>query len=90
MEAHTEMRSKFGDLDVYVIGLQSDAFMGLGSLKEMMDHFLHLMGAHVSSEENILFPYLRQNLSPEKFQLIQEKIREFDNIAAQSLLGAAL
>lgn len=93
MEEHTEMRSKFGDLDFYVVGLQSKGVKSeegqLENVRLMMDHFLLLMGMHVSNEENILFPYLRQNLSQDKFDFVQEKIREFDNIATKSLLGAA-
>lgn len=90
LEEHAQLREKFGELDISVVGMESAAFKleeeKLASLRVVIDHFRLLKGMHVSKEENILFPYVQKNLSSELYKKIQEKNEEFDTITAKSLI----
>lgn len=90
IEEHVTLREKFRDIDISIIGMEREEFRKeiekVDSLRLMIDNFRVLKGSHISKEENILFPYLKDNLTLGQLDIIQDKLDEFDNIVATNLI----
>lgn len=87
---HTLLREKFGDMDISIVAMEGEELKKekdkINELRGVIDTFRALKASHISKEETILFPHLRENITIKQLEFIQYKLEEFDNIVAVNLL----